>query len=204
MPPSGEKARLQISYGKLPAMARWTVVLAVLILPGPVYGDDLTLRDALDAVSAAPAAQVGEHEVDAAEALTDAAGAWPAPSLHVDTNRLTARVVAGASLPLPLFGTIGTARRDASARATIARSEAGLAIRDVRRQVALAWLALARAEGEATAGAEAARQAAELERIARGKRDAGGAGGAQYVGRGIEEEGVRPGSWFAGAGAAHG
>src|SRR5678815_5223449 len=66
----------------------------------------VTLQEALAAVPRAPGAAVSAHEVAAADALVAAAGAWPNPSVHVATNRLTARLVAGASLPLPVFGTV--------------------------------------------------------------------------------------------------
>ncbi len=150
--------------------------LAFLLAAAEARADDITLADALAAAGKAPAAQVPGHEIAAADAQIDAAGAWPPPSVHVETNRLTARLVAGASLPLPLFGTLGAAHRSAAAKATVVRAEATVAIRDVRRRAALGWLALARAEGELVANGEAAKQAAELERIAKGKLDAGSGG----------------------------
>lgn len=133
----------------------------------------VTLQEALAAVSHAPGAAVSAHEVAAADALVDAAGAWPNPSLHVSTNRLTARLVAGASLPLPVFGTVSAAQHQAAAEASVVRSEGAAAMRQLRHRVALAWIALARADGEAIASSIAAQQAAELGLIARGRKDAG-------------------------------
>src|SRR5437764_14494266 len=77
----------------------------------------LTLSEALAAAKTAPAVLVGGHEIEAADAQIDAARAWPSPSVHVATNRLTARLVAGATVPLPVFGTVGAARRQAAAEA---------------------------------------------------------------------------------------
>ncbi|HEU4731819.1 MAG TPA: TolC family protein [Kofleriaceae bacterium] len=157
-------------------IGRAHVVIAwVLAAHGAAWADPLpvSLADVLGAVGRAPGAQVSVHEVEAAEALVDAAGAWPSPSLHVATNRLTARVVAGASLPLPVFGTVGAARRQAAAEAEVVRTEGDTALRLLRHRAVLAWIALARADGEVVASSIAAQQAAELALIARGRQDAG-------------------------------
>src|SRR5258706_9589077 len=98
----------------------------VVVFAGVAHAEPrqgITLIDALAAAQKAPALQIGGHEVAAADALVDAAGAWPSPSLHVATNRLTARVVAGATMPLPVFGTVGAARRQAAAEADVVRAE---------------------------------------------------------------------------------
>ena len=131
------------------------------------------LPEALAAAKIAPAVMVGGHEIAAAEAQIDAAGAWPAPSLHVGTNRLTARLVAGATLPLPVFGTVGAARRQAAAEADAVRAEVDVARRDVMHRTVLAWIALARADGDVVATSIAAQHAAELELIAKGRLAAG-------------------------------
>src|SRR4051812_24970134 len=50
------------------------------------YADDaapITLEQTLAAVGKAPAAQIGVHDIAAAEASAAAASAWPNPSLHV-------------------------------------------------------------------------------------------------------------------------
>ncbi|HUJ62999.1 MAG TPA: TolC family protein [Kofleriaceae bacterium] len=133
----------------------------------------ITLEDALAAARDAPAARVSPHEVEAAEASIGAASAWPAPSIHLATDRLTARLVAGASIPLPVFGTVGAARRQATAEAEVVRAEAELVRRELRHRVVVAWVALARADGEVTTTSIAAQQAAELELIARGRLAAG-------------------------------
>ena len=133
----------------------------------------VTLETALAAAGKAPAAQIGRYDVAAAEANIDAATAWPAPGLHVGTNRLTARLIFGASIPLPIFGTVGAAKRVAAAEADVVRSEADLALRDLRHRVVVAWIALLRAGGDVQASQVAAQQAAELETIAKGRLAAG-------------------------------
>jgi hypothetical protein len=93
------------------------------LLAGAARADPrpVTLAEALAAVARAPGVEVKQHEVAAADALVDAAGVWPSPSVHVQANRLTARLVAGAMLPLPVFGTVGAAQRQAAADAGVER-----------------------------------------------------------------------------------
>jgi outer membrane protein, heavy metal efflux system len=136
-------------------------------------GRPITLDQALAAADRAPAAQVGGYDVAAAEATARAASAWPNPSLHVGTSRLTARLVASAALPLPVFGTVGAAQRVAAAEAGVVRAEADLALRDLRHRVAVAWIELWRARAETEAQQVAAKQAADLVAIAEGRRAAG-------------------------------
>src|ERR1041385_4304374 len=132
---------------------------------------EVTLPEVLAAIPRAPEAQVGGHEVMAAEATVDAASAWPSPSVHVQPNRLTARLGAGASIPLPVFGTVGAAKRRATAEMQVVRAETSLALRDLRHRVVQAWIRLARADadvdvtvaGAARARADVAVHAAERE-----------------------------------------
>lgn len=156
---------------------RISVIAAVTLWAGSAAAQDartaVSLADVLAAVPGAPAAAVARHDVEAATLLVDAAGAWPNPSVRVETNRLTARLVAGATLPVPVFGTIGATRREAKAKAQAVQAAAIIEQRDVRRRAVMAWIALARADGQVAAAEVAATQASELERIARGRLDAG-------------------------------
>jgi len=153
-----------------------TVLVVMVAAAGIARADDrapITFEQALAAVAKAPAAQIGGREIAAAEASAAAAAAWPNPSLRVGTSRLTARVIASAALPLPVFGTVGAAERAAAADAQVVRAEAELVLRDLRHRVAVAWIELARAAADASAQEVAARQAAELQAIAEGRRAAG-------------------------------
>jgi outer membrane protein TolC len=153
---------------------RWALVAALVLAPALARAEDVTLDQAIAAVPRAPAAPVTALEVAAAEAGIDAAGAWAAaPTVRVATNRLTARVVAGITLPLPVLGTIGAARDEARAHAAAVQAAGVVDQRELRRRVVSAWLELAHADATAQAQALAARQAAELEQIARGRLDAG-------------------------------
>lgn len=151
-------------------------VLSVLLVPGAARAEDVSLAAVTAAVEHAPAARASMLDVVAAEARTDAAGAWALSSLHVGTNRLTARLVAGVTVPLPILGTIGAAREEAAAQARLVRDEAIIGRRDLRSRAIVAWLELARADTDIVTQTEAAAQAAELERIAQGRFDAGAGG----------------------------
>jgi cobalt-zinc-cadmium efflux system outer membrane protein len=155
---------------------RYCVVALALLAVTRAYADErrpVTLTDAIAAANRAPATQVGVHEVAAAEANVDAAAAWPSPTVSVATNRVTARLVAGASVPLPVFGTVGAAQHQARAEADAVRAEVEVVRRELRHRVVVAWVALARADGDVVATSSAAQQAAELELIATGRLTAG-------------------------------
>lgn len=153
-----------------------SAVVLVLVLSASAQADPrtpVTLAEALAAVGKAPGAQIGPHEIAAAEATVDAASAWPDPTLGLSTSRLTAKLIAAATVPLPILGTVGAAKRAARAEADVVQADAMLALRDLRQRVVLAWIELERAEGDVTATQVAARQAADLETIAKGRLAAG-------------------------------
>lgn len=152
------------------------LIIVLAAVAGVARADDrtpVTFEQALAAATRAPGAQIGGYDIAAAEASISAASAWPNPSLHLGTSRLTARLVASATLPLPIFGTVGAARRVATAEAQVVRAEADLALRDLRHRVLVAWIELARARADVTAQQVAARQAADLVTIAEGRLAAG-------------------------------
>src|SRR5262245_16673330 len=108
----------------------------------------ITLADALAATAKAPRAAPAAADVAAAEATFQAAKGWPqGPTVRLGTYRLTARLFAGATMPLPVFGTLGAARRHAEAQVTVARAEADVELRSLRHRVVRAWIELARADG---------------------------------------------------------
>jgi outer membrane protein TolC len=133
----------------------------------------VTLASVLAATEHAPAALVPVHEVAAAEANAAAASALPAPVLRGGTTRLTARLLVGLTIPLPVFGTIGAAKRVAAREADVVHAEAGLELRQLRHRVTLAWIELARAGAEVDAQIVVAQQAKDLEAIAAGRQQAG-------------------------------
>jgi outer membrane protein TolC len=151
-------------------------VLVLVALAGVAHGEErvpVTLAGALAAVDTAPGAAPLAAELAAARASIDAARALPNPSVRVGTTRLTHVVAAGASMPLPIFGTLGAARGRAKADADLVRDEATIELRQLRHRVAKAWIELARADAQLVAATLATQHAAELELIARGRKDAG-------------------------------
>jgi outer membrane protein TolC len=154
---------------------KWSC-LVVILVAAPAFADEMhpvTFAEVVSATGAAPAAKAPVHDIAAADALADAAGAWPMPILHLQTNSLTARATVGVTLPVPVFGTVGAVKRQAKAEATVVRAEATLAQRTLYHHAVTAWIALARADGDVVAMSIAAQQAAELELIAKGRLDAG-------------------------------
>lgn len=133
----------------------------------------VTLDDVLAASGRTPTKRAAELDVSVSESLVEAATAWPSPSVYLQTNRLTARLLAGATLPLPIFGTVGSARRLARANANVTRAETVVTIRDLQYRAARAWVSLARADAQVQAATTASTQAGELEAIAKGRLDAG-------------------------------
>ena len=143
------------------------------VLASAAHAEDVTFDQALAAGTRAPALPIAAQETASAEARVAAAGAWPAPTVRVETNRLTAHLVAGVAVPLPILGTVGAARREATAHANTVRAEGAAAQREVRHRIVLAWLALAKSDADVAALTIAAAQAADLEALAKGRLDAG-------------------------------
>ncbi len=156
---------------------RSIVFLACTLAASPARADDsakqVQLTEVLAAIGRAPSTQVHRHEIDAAVALVDAASAWPNPTVRVETNRLTARLVAGVTVPLPLFGTVGAARRVATTSRDAVEAEATVTNREFARRAVAAWIALARSDGELNAAKTTDTQTNELETIATGRFSAG-------------------------------
>jgi cobalt-zinc-cadmium efflux system outer membrane protein len=155
---------------------RTPVVIAVLLVATNARADErvpITLQDVLAAVHAAPESRIGPFEIAAAEAGVEAAKAWPATSIRAATNSLTARATIGATIPLPVFGTIRAARRHAEAQLRVVHIESDIGARELQHKVTRAWVQLARADADVTAASINAQQAAELEVIAKGRLAAG-------------------------------
>ncbi len=129
--------------------------------------------EVIAAIGKTPATRMTQYDVEATEALVEVAGAWPSPAIYVQTNRLTARIVGGLTVPFPMFGTIAASRRRARADAEVARADARVITRDLRFRGALAWIALARADAQVDAASIARTQATQLAEIAKGRLAAG-------------------------------
>ncbi|MEO8705439.1 MAG: TolC family protein [Kofleriaceae bacterium] len=174
------KAATAVATGGTLLVMRALVFSLVVAASMPAYADEaarkVTLAEVIAAASQTPAMRVPQHEAAAADALAGAAGAWPNPAIRIETNRLTARLVAGATVPVPVFGTVRAVRRTAAAQAEVVRGDAIVATRAVHRRAVTAWIALARADADVATAAIVATQATALERIAVGRFDAGTSG----------------------------
>jgi len=142
---------------------------------------DVPLAEAFGAVGAAPTYQVAVAQQREAEAVVDAAGAWPATTLTAATTSQTAHLDLVAGLPLPIFGTLAANR-------AVARGDLAVAIAEVRasdlhlaRDVAAAWFSLARAQAHADAAKHSADREADLVRITSERFAAGDASHADVV-----------------------
>jgi len=141
----------------------------------------LTLDDALAAARLSPAHRAADARRSAAAAAVSAAGAWPATSIGVSTTHRAERAAPVASLPLPIFGTLGASRDVARAELDVARTEESAVDLTLRRDVTRAWLELVRAQAGAELSARIAGREGELATITRTRHDAGDASHADVV-----------------------
>jgi outer membrane protein TolC len=149
--------------------------------PAAPAPQSVTLAGVADAARSAPARVAAAERADAALAAESAAGAWPATTLGAGHATATAREIVLATIPLPLFGTIGAAVDAAHADTEVARAEDATVALEVRTRAITAWIALARAEATGVRVRETARQADALADIARKRFAAGDAARAEVV-----------------------
>jgi outer membrane protein TolC len=149
-----------------------------MVIPG---SRPVSLAAAIAAAGSAPEHRAAVADRTAAQAAAAAAGAWPATTLAVSTSQKTAHLGLVASLPLPLFGTLGASREVARADLDVAAAQVGAADLDLRRLVTRAWIELARAEARAALSAESAAREARLATVTRQRVDSGDAARADVV-----------------------
>src|SRR5262249_20950473 len=77
-----------------------------------------------------------------AEADVAVAGAWPNPTLTVETATVTAHLLASASIPLPIFGQVGTKVDAARAAVDVARLDTAATRAEARWAATVAWVDL--------------------------------------------------------------
>lgn len=134
----------------------------------------ITLTAARDAAAArAPDVALGQTREQIARAQVDVAGALANPTLTFTTARETARLGAGASLPLPLFGQRSTAVSAARGDADAAGLEVEAIRHEARWNATMAWLDLWEAQERGRLLADAGRDAARVATIADDKFKAG-------------------------------
>ncbi len=134
------------------------------------YEDALVRARALSPDLAASRAREGIAVAD-----LGIAGLLPNPTLIVGSSTQMAKLNAGASVPLLIFGQRGAATRAARAELATVRVETDIAWNDVRAAAARAFVGMWLAESTATARAEAARVVGKLEDAVNGRIEIGSA-----------------------------
>ena len=153
-----------------------SLLLASAQAPAPAHALDLpaALREA---AHANPGLEGSRAMVDAARARVAPAGAWPAPMLELgvlnvpasgrfDMDPMTMKMV-GLSQRLPVAGTLGLARRSASAAVTASEADAAQAHFDV---LSMAWQAYADAWFAGDRARTAAGHEDEMEQLVQAAR----------------------------------
>ena len=153
---------------------------------------EISLAAARDAaVARAPDVALARGREDIARAQVDVAGALANPMLALSTARETARLGAGLSLPMPLFGQRATAVAAARSDADAAGLEVEATRGEARWNATLAWLDLWEAQERARLLADAATEAARVATIADEKFKAGSAPRVEVLRTGADRERAR-------------
>jgi cobalt-zinc-cadmium efflux system outer membrane protein len=151
--------------------------IALFVLwAAPAWSEDLTLGSARSrAAGAAPPVALADRQEMVARADVEVAGALANPSVSVQTSRLTSRLIAAGSLPLPVLGQRGHAVSAARADAAVAGVEREVARLAARLGATAAWIDLWAAQRRAELLTLAGRDALRLQDIARERFEAGAA-----------------------------
>ncbi|HEX4403991.1 MAG TPA: TolC family protein, partial [Polyangia bacterium] len=150
---------------------RLVFVLALSLVTVPARAQTpqrpISLAEARDvAVRVGPGVLLGEEREAVSRAQVEVAGALANPTLTLQSARLTARVSAGVSVPVPLFGQRATAVAASRADAESVRLDTTVLRIEARWSATRAWLDLWEAQERARTTELAAREAERLAAIA--------------------------------------
>src|SRR5579859_4005018 len=152
-------------------------VTAVALTAAPAPAAEpagLTYADALAlARRAAPDLAVARGREAVAAQEVRVAGVYPNPSVNAGTSTQTAKLSAGASIPLVIFGQRGAAMDASQAEAVTTHVETEMTWNDVRAQTAKAFVGLWLAERTAAAREGAAAIALRLDLAVAGRVELG-------------------------------
>jgi cobalt-zinc-cadmium efflux system outer membrane protein len=155
---------------------RAAVALSILLAGGRIAAQPITLATArAQAVRVGPPVELAERQAEVARAEVDVAAALANPTVTVQTTKETARLVAGVSLPVPLFGQRGKAVDAARADAAAVAEEREIARLTARWGATNAWVELWSAQERARLLALASDDARRLLEVARERFQAGSA-----------------------------
>lgn len=135
----------------------------------------VTLAEALAAVGQAPEHRAAAARAAAAGRAARSAGGAPPTTVTLGTTRIQGKLSAEVLFPLPVFGRLGAERGVARAERDVAQADEGGVDLQLRHDVTVAWLRLARAQARASLADEAAARATDLESVAKKRFDAGAA-----------------------------
>ena len=153
---------------------------------------DASVRQAPDVALAQDRQEIARTQVEVTRALAN-------PTVTVTSARETARLGAGVSLPMPLFGQRATAVSAARADADAAGLEVEAVRQDARWNATLAWLDLWEAEERARLLAAAAGEAERVATIAEEKFKAGTAPRVEVLRTAADRERAHADAAFAAA-----
>jgi len=135
----------------------------------------LTLRQTLDAAVRSPELQTARARTHAGALDSAAAGGFPTTEVGVGTTLRTAHGVLFATVPLPVFGTLGAERRAGERGYDVARAEQDEVTLEVRRAAHRAWVELARAEAAVELERDSAMRAQRIADASQKRFEAGDA-----------------------------
>ena len=178
---------------------RWRsfLVLGVAVTALPVHAEApaeqaISLADARAlAERATPDVLLARRREAVARAQVDVAGALANPILTVSTARLTARLLTGVSLPVPLFGQRSTAITAAASDADAVTLDTEAVRVDARWGVTRAWLDLWETQERARMAETAAAETDRLAGIAKERFAAGSAPRLDVVRTGADQARAR-------------
>jgi cobalt-zinc-cadmium efflux system outer membrane protein len=154
----------------------------VLLVPLPAWGQAMTLAQARTrAERFGPPVELAQRQQEVARADVAMAGALANPTASVQTSKLASRMIAGASLPLPLFGQRGKAVDAARADAAAVALERDIGRITARWSATNAWVDLWAAQGRAQLLALASEESVRLLQISRERFEAGSAPRLDFV-----------------------
>jgi cobalt-zinc-cadmium efflux system outer membrane protein len=184
-----------------PHPATALLALAAAAPSGALAQSDRTSEDAPAAISLAsardaaaargPDVTLARAREDIARAQVDATGALANPTVTLSTAQKTARLGAGVTVPMPLFGQRATAVAAARSDAQAAGLEVEVTRYDARWNATLAWLDLWEAQERARLLTDAATEAARVATIADEKFKAGTAARVEVLRTGADRERAR-------------
>jgi cobalt-zinc-cadmium efflux system outer membrane protein len=158
---------------------RWAALAATIAAAAAARGEEarpITFAEARAAAERlAPDVLRAERREGVAEADVAVAGTWQNPTLTVESATLTARLITAVSVPLPIFGQVGTQEDAARAALATARMDTSATRKDARFAATVAWIDLREAGERARVLADAAGDAERTAEIARQRFEAGSA-----------------------------